>query len=413
MLSADTYQGDITDPLSLNLYTYCNNEPMMNWDPTGHDSVPVTVYLPGGGSYTTTAVNGVTQTGNHGALPVGAVVQTSSGASWQVQQTDQGKRGVPVATVPVVIPATGGSTVSTVATVDDGHAYALNGSPMTDYNGAVVYTAGGTYKVEGGVGVLISKGSTGSTGSTSPGNQKETNEFKEVTGIDISLYEETRTINVNDILQGMFLAIDENLTDGFIKSIATGLLNRNYSYTSEYDYYTGRVIGDAISMLVGAGLTAEGLYAIIAAIVGGGAATVFTGGAASIVAGPVSVTAVVGGAAVITYGGIVLQASASGLGGDINGLSENYASRNWNKGRDGSPREALTKHYDKHGAEVGAYDEADYASKAENFKKNLKGARSFKVDGYTSGIYRWVKNGKYIDLAPDGTIISFGKWIKR
>lgn len=33
----DTYTGDINDPLSLNLYTYCHNEPLMYWDPTGHD----------------------------------------------------------------------------------------------------------------------------------------------------------------------------------------------------------------------------------------------------------------------------------------------------------------------------------------------------------------------------------------
>jgi RHS repeat-associated protein len=41
MLSADTYPGDIKDPLSLNLYTYCKNEPMMYSDPTGYISIPV------------------------------------------------------------------------------------------------------------------------------------------------------------------------------------------------------------------------------------------------------------------------------------------------------------------------------------------------------------------------------------
>jgi RHS repeat-associated protein len=35
-LSEDTYSGDPNDPLSLNLYTYCHNEPIMYWDPTGH-----------------------------------------------------------------------------------------------------------------------------------------------------------------------------------------------------------------------------------------------------------------------------------------------------------------------------------------------------------------------------------------
>ncbi|MEL4106276.1 RHS repeat-associated core domain-containing protein [Oscillospiraceae bacterium WX1] len=35
-MSADTYLGSVRDPLSLNLYTYCHNEPMMYTDPTGH-----------------------------------------------------------------------------------------------------------------------------------------------------------------------------------------------------------------------------------------------------------------------------------------------------------------------------------------------------------------------------------------
>ncbi|HAN09696.1 MAG TPA: hypothetical protein DCP90_03685 [Clostridiales bacterium] len=35
-LQEDSYKGDRNDPLSLNIYTYCNNEPMMYYDPTGH-----------------------------------------------------------------------------------------------------------------------------------------------------------------------------------------------------------------------------------------------------------------------------------------------------------------------------------------------------------------------------------------
>lgn len=35
-LQEDTYRGDSKDPLSLNLYTYCHNEPLMYSDPTGH-----------------------------------------------------------------------------------------------------------------------------------------------------------------------------------------------------------------------------------------------------------------------------------------------------------------------------------------------------------------------------------------
>ena len=35
-MSEDTYTGEMNDPLSLNLYTYCANNPVMYIDPTGH-----------------------------------------------------------------------------------------------------------------------------------------------------------------------------------------------------------------------------------------------------------------------------------------------------------------------------------------------------------------------------------------
>ncbi|OPX42547.1 tRNA(Glu)-specific nuclease WapA precursor [Ruminiclostridium hungatei] len=35
-IQEDTYRGEQNDPLSLNLYTYCSNEPLMYTDPTGH-----------------------------------------------------------------------------------------------------------------------------------------------------------------------------------------------------------------------------------------------------------------------------------------------------------------------------------------------------------------------------------------
>ena len=40
-MQEDTYRGSANDPLSLNLYSYCHNEPMMYTDPTGHANVNV------------------------------------------------------------------------------------------------------------------------------------------------------------------------------------------------------------------------------------------------------------------------------------------------------------------------------------------------------------------------------------
>ena len=41
-LQEDTYRGDPNDPLSLNLYTYCANNPLLYYDPTGHNFVKKT-----------------------------------------------------------------------------------------------------------------------------------------------------------------------------------------------------------------------------------------------------------------------------------------------------------------------------------------------------------------------------------
>lgn len=35
-MNEDTYKGDLSDPLSLNLYTYVSNNPIIYYDPMGH-----------------------------------------------------------------------------------------------------------------------------------------------------------------------------------------------------------------------------------------------------------------------------------------------------------------------------------------------------------------------------------------
>ena len=42
-ITEDTYTGEKNDPLSLNLYTYCQNNPIIYTDPSGHVSKPVSV----------------------------------------------------------------------------------------------------------------------------------------------------------------------------------------------------------------------------------------------------------------------------------------------------------------------------------------------------------------------------------
>ncbi len=92
-----------------------------------------------------------------------------------------------------------------------------------------------------------------------------------------------------------------------------------------------------------------------------------------------------------------------------NGSLKDINIGSWNKGSYDDVEQSLTKHFEKHKNEVGAEDEAQYLRKAQEFARNLKGAKKSKVDGHVPGVTRYKKNGKYVDIAPDGTIVSFGK----
>lgn len=82
----------------------------------------------------------------------------------------------------------------------------------------------------------------------------------------------------------------------------------------------------------------------------------------------------------------------------------------WNKGSFDDVEGSADYHYKKHGKEVGADDLAQYLRKAEEFARTAKkGSTKSYVDGAVDGTIRYKKNGKYIDIAPDGTVVSFGK----
>ncbi|MDD2997750.1 MAG: RHS repeat-associated core domain-containing protein, partial [Candidatus Riflebacteria bacterium] len=96
--------------------------------------------------------------------------------------------------------------------------------------------------------------------------------------------------------------------------------------------------------------------------------------------------------------------------GNNKGQNENTATGSWGKGSHDSALKSAQSHFQKHGSEVGAKDLAQYIRKAEEFKRTLRGSKNMgEVEGYTEGVIRFGKNGRYIDLAPDGSIISFGR----
>ena len=66
-----------------------------------------------------------------------------------------------------------------------------------------------------------------------------------------------------------------------------------------------------------------------------------------------------------------------------------------------SPRENLYDHYNNYGSEVGAKNLEDYANKARNMQNTVLDKRiksTKRVSGYTSNVYRYHYNGRYIDL---------------
>ena len=95
-------------------------------------------------------------------------------------------------------------------------------------------------------------------------------------------------------------------------------------------------------------------------------------------------------------------------------LVHNSCDGTWASGGKKSGLDNAQAHYDKHGTEVGARNLEDYMTKAKNFGNTVlnKKVKGVKVSGYTSGTYRYKYNGKYIDMAKSGgrhLVVSFGR----
>ena len=80
----------------------------------------------------------------------------------------------------------------------------------------------------------------------------------------------------------------------------------------------------------------------------------------------------------------------------------------WHPGSYSSSYASLVDHWSRHGDEVQAEDLDQYLKKALGFKQNLRRSQRSYPEGNTKGVTRYTKNGRYIDIAPDGRIISFG-----
>ena len=178
--------------------------------------------------------------------------------------------------------------------------------------------------------------------------------------------------------------------------------------------YTG-TWKDSLKFEVGMATTAAG---IILALLGGGS-EILTGGVSTAISVPAAASGIaiagtglaISGSALTNMFDVRIQKSESSKGnGDGKNSQENANSSEWNKGSFDSSQESLDYHFNKHGEEVGAKNTEQYLRKAEEFAKNAKkGSTKSRVRGEVEGVIRYKKNGKYIDIAPDGSIVLFGK----
>ena len=185
------------------------------------------------------------------------------------------------------------------------------------------------------------------------------------------------------------------------------LLNISIRYTGTWK--------DSLKFGVGMATTAAG---IILALLGGGS-EILTGGVSTAVSVPAAASGIaiagtglaVSGSALAKMFDVRIQKSESSKGnGDGKNSRENANSSEWNKGSFDSSQESLDYHFNKHGEEVGAKNTEQYLRKAEEFAKNAKkGSTKSRVRGEVEGVIRYNKNGKYIDIVPDGSIVLFGK----
>ena len=144
--------------------------------------------------------------------------------------------------------------------------------------------------------------------------------------------------------------------------------------------YTG-TWKDSLKFGVGMATTAAG---IILALLGGGS-EILTGGVSTAISVPAAASG-------IAIAGTGLAISGSALANMFDVRIQKSESSKGN------------------GDGVGAKNTEQYLRKAEEFAKNAKkGSTKSRVRGEVEGVIRYRKNGKYIDIAPDGSIVSFGK----
>jgi filamentous hemagglutinin len=120
-----------------------------------------------------------------------------------------------------------------------------------------------------------------------------------------------------DTVYGAIEAIDWSNYGGFGVWLAKQLSGDGYyQYDLLEDYYLGRLIGNGISGLTGAGMTAAGILEILGSITLGSGVAIGSGGTLAVAGLSICVVGTTVGTAEVAYGGLVVTMAASGFSSD-------------------------------------------------------------------------------------------------
>ena len=130
--------------------------------------------------------------------------------------------------------------------------------------------------------------------------------------------------SMEDFIAGLVFSLDDGIFAGLAQSLAETLADDYLDYTpeDEVDYYTGRVLGDLLSMATGIMDIYYGLQMIHSALTNGVSIIVASEGTLVVQGVAIAVAGTAAGAAVVTYGTTKVVAAGNNLSSDIVSLSE-------------------------------------------------------------------------------------------
>ena len=134
--------------------------------------------------------------------------------------------------------------------------------------------------------------------------------------------------NFGDVIAGLAETIDENVFGGAAQKVASIINGNKYVPENQTHYYMGRVIGDALTIAVGSGMSISGAAEIISSIVTGTGITVGSGGTLAVGGVTVSVAGVAAGTTEIAYGGNIISTSSNNIKNDFALYRQSYKNSN-------------------------------------------------------------------------------------